>query len=162
MNTYIRIHIYIYILGSISLSLLVPFVHQPFDVLIALIRQMYVDVSMTRDTVCIHGQVMVTHCPPEKVLIEWTTDPITDMVADSIVALTMHAQCSPASFKVSFLTRRLYLSIYIYLSISISIYIYLHLDRNQKTSILHLLLLLFMIIIIKCQWQMNNSRRHRS
>ncbi|EQC25924.1 hypothetical protein SDRG_16223 [Saprolegnia diclina VS20] len=89
------------LVGTIAQRQHVPFVHQPFDVLVAMIQQMYADVTVTADTVVVNGQVMVTHCPPEKVLIEWSAEPTADMIADSVVALTMHAQASPASFKIS-------------------------------------------------------------
>ncbi|ETV96210.1 hypothetical protein, variant 3 [Aphanomyces invadans] len=88
------------LVGSIVQKQHVPFVHQPFDVLVVLVRQMYADLTSTHDTIIVGKRVMVTHCPPDKVVIEWTADPSADMIADSIVALTMHAQASPASFKV--------------------------------------------------------------
>ncbi|RHX97102.1 hypothetical protein DYB25_014312, partial [Aphanomyces astaci] len=87
------------LVGTIAQKQHVPFVHQPFDVLVLLVRQMYADIKTTHDTIIVGNCVMVTHCPPEKVVIEWTADPTADMIADSIVALTMHAQASPASFK---------------------------------------------------------------
>ncbi|ETV96208.1 hypothetical protein, variant 1 [Aphanomyces invadans] len=89
------------LVGSIVQKQHVPFVHQPFDVLVVLVRQMYADLTSTHDTIIVGKRVMVTHCPPDKVVIEWTADPSADMIADSIVALTMHAQASPASFKIS-------------------------------------------------------------
>ncbi|RHZ13979.1 hypothetical protein DYB37_008497 [Aphanomyces astaci] len=89
------------LVGTIAQKQHVPFVHQPFDVLVLLVRQMYADIKTTHDTIIVGNCVMVTHCPPEKVVIEWTADPTADMIADSIVALTMHAQASPASFKIS-------------------------------------------------------------
>ncbi|OQR83063.1 cleavage and polyadenylation specificity factor subunit 3 [Achlya hypogyna] len=89
------------LVGTIAQRQHVPFVHQPFDVLVSMIQQMYEDVTHTKDVVVVSGQVMVTHCPPEKVLIEWSAEPTADMIADSIVALAMHAQASPASFKMS-------------------------------------------------------------
>ncbi|CAK4073151.1 unnamed protein product [Aphanomyces euteiches] len=89
------------LVGNIVQKQHVPFVHQPFDVLEMLIRQMYADITSTHDTIVVGKRVVVTHCPPEKVVIEWTADPSADMIADSIVALTMHAQASPASFKIS-------------------------------------------------------------
>ncbi|RHY26838.1 hypothetical protein DYB32_007753, partial [Aphanomyces invadans] len=89
------------IVGLKNTFSVVPFVHQPFDVLVVLVRQMYADLTSTHDTIIVGKRVMVTHCPPDKVVIEWTADPSADMIADSIVALTMHAQASPASFKIS-------------------------------------------------------------
>ena len=51
-------------------------------------------------------QVVVTRCAgtksaTEKLVVEWTSAPTADMIADSVIALAMHAQASPASFKLS-------------------------------------------------------------
>lgn len=91
--------------GKITQRQHIPFVQQSFHVLETFIRQMYDDVvindEMGKARLIIDKKVVITHFSSEKILLEWTTEPIADMIADSVVALTMQAQASPASFKVS-------------------------------------------------------------
>lgn len=90
--------------GTITQRQHVPFQHHSFDVLRAFVQQMYADVVVaetdaSRLVVC--EQVVVTRAGPDKLLVEWTSAPTADMIADSVIALAMHAQASPASFKLS-------------------------------------------------------------
>ncbi|KAH7492315.1 Cleavage and polyadenylation specificity factor subunit 3 [Phytophthora ramorum] len=103
LSTYTKL-----ISGSITQKQHVPFEYNSFDVLITFIRQMYEDVvhleKENRVVVC--KQAVVTRCAvakgaAEKLVIEWTSAPTADMIADSVIALAMHAQASPASFKLS-------------------------------------------------------------
>jgi cleavage and polyadenylation specificity factor subunit 3 len=47
----------------------------------------------------VFGTVLVIALPENKVDLEWDSDPITDMIADSIVAVILQASSSPASVK---------------------------------------------------------------
>ncbi|KAI9998920.1 hypothetical protein PInf_003584 [Phytophthora infestans] len=103
LSTYTKL-----ISGTITQKQHVPFEYNSFDVLITFIRQMYEDVvhleKENRVVVC--KQVVVTRCAvakgaTEKLVVEWTSAPTADMIADSVIALAMHAQASPASFKLS-------------------------------------------------------------
>ncbi|KAF4317268.1 hypothetical protein BBO99_00008172 [Phytophthora kernoviae] len=103
LSTYTKL-----ISGSITQKQHVPFEYNSFNVLITFIRQMYEDVvhleKENRVLVC--KQVVVTRCAvakgaAEKLVVEWTSAPTADMIADSVIALAMHAQASPASFKLS-------------------------------------------------------------
>ncbi|OWZ11848.1 Cleavage and polyadenylation specificity factor protein [Phytophthora megakarya] len=103
LSTYTKL-----ISGTITQKQHVPFEYNSFDVLITFIRQMYEDVvhleKKNRVVVC--KQVVVTRCTvakgaTEKLVVEWTSAPTADMIADSVIALAMHAQASPASFKLS-------------------------------------------------------------
>lgn len=103
LSTYTKL-----ISGSITQKQHVPFEYNSFDVLITFIRQMYEDVVHleTENRVVVCKQVVVTRCPvakgaTEKLVVEWTSAPTADMIADSVIALAMHAQASPASFKLS-------------------------------------------------------------
>nr|CCA21396.1 cleavage and polyadenylation specific factor 3 puta [Albugo laibachii Nc14] len=92
--------------GKITQRQHIPFVQQSFHVLETFIRKMYEDVvkeneNSEQSRLIIDKKVVLTHFPPEKILLEWSTEPIADMIADSVVALTMQAQASPASFKIS-------------------------------------------------------------
>jgi cleavage and polyadenylation specificity factor subunit 3 len=89
--------------GTITQRQHVPFPTQSFDVLLSFIRQMYEDVVHLKDEsrVIVCEQVVVTNSPPDRILLEWTTTPTADMIADSMIALAMHAQASPAGFKLS-------------------------------------------------------------
>ncbi|RLN60986.1 hypothetical protein BBJ29_008796 [Phytophthora kernoviae] len=103
LSTYTKL-----ISGSITQKQHVPFEYNSFNVLITFIRQMYEDVvhleKENRVLVC--KQVVVTRWAvakgaAEKLVVEWTSAPTADMIADSVIALAMHAQASPASFKLS-------------------------------------------------------------
>lgn len=89
--------------GTITQRQHVPFEANCFEVLLAFIKQMYQNVveqpSEKRVVVC--EQVVLTRMTADKLLIEWTAAPTADMIADSVIALAMHAQASPASFKLS-------------------------------------------------------------
>lgn len=89
--------------GTITQRQHVPFQYHSFEVLLAFIKQMYEGVQYLekdgRIVVC--EQVVVTRSIPDKILVEWTSAPTADMIADSVIALAMHAQASPASFKLS-------------------------------------------------------------
>lgn len=100
LSTYTKL-----ISGSITQKQHVPFEYHSFDVLLAFIKQMYEDVVHLEQEqrVVICQQVAVTRADKgsDKLLIEWTSAPTADMIADSVIALAMHAQASPASFKLS-------------------------------------------------------------
>lgn len=95
--------------GTITQRQHVPFAYHSFDVLLAFIRQMYQDVVYLEQEqrLIICKQVAVTRADKgagvaaAKLLIEWTSAPTADMIADSVIALAMHAQASPASFKLT-------------------------------------------------------------
>lgn len=99
LSTYTKL-----ISGTITQRQHVPFEFHSFDVLLAFVQQMYEDVQHVdkesrRIIVC--EQVVVTRSSADKILVEWTSAPTADMIADSVIALAMHAQASPASFKLS-------------------------------------------------------------
>ncbi|KAG7378892.1 Cleavage and polyadenylation specificity factor subunit 3 [Phytophthora pseudosyringae] len=103
LSTYTKL-----ISGSIAQKQHVPFEYNSFDVLITFIRQMYEDVVQLEkeNRVVVCKQVVVTRSAvskgaTEKLVVEWTSAPTADMIADSVIALAMHAQASPASFKLS-------------------------------------------------------------
>ncbi|DAZ96045.1 TPA: hypothetical protein N0F65_000040 [Lagenidium giganteum] len=104
LSTYTKL-----ISGSITQRQHVPYVHQPFYVLKRFVQQLYSDVvvidehddASKKNRLIICELVAVSHYPPEKVVVEWTTSPTADMIADSVIALTMSAQASPASFKIA-------------------------------------------------------------
>ncbi|KAJ0397561.1 hypothetical protein P43SY_003436 [Pythium insidiosum] len=98
LSTYTKL-----ISGTITQRQHVPFPTQSFDVLVSFLRQMYEDVvyheKESRVAVC--DRVVVTSSPPDRLILEWSATPTADMVADSVIALAMHAQASPAGFKLS-------------------------------------------------------------
>uniref|UniRef100_A0AAV1VIW5 Cleavage and polyadenylation specificity factor subunit 3 n=1 Tax=Peronospora matthiolae TaxID=2874970 RepID=A0AAV1VIW5_9STRA len=103
LSTYTKL-----ISSSIAQKQHVPFEYNSFGVLITFIRQMYEDVVHVEEEnrVVVCKQVVVTRCAgttgvTEKLVVEWTSAPTADMIADSVIALAMHAQASPASFKLS-------------------------------------------------------------
>lgn len=90
-----------------------PF-HQPFEVFLQFVRQLFEnvekvehvesenqDVMNAKDKVIVCQKVIVAHRPPDRLVLEWTASPVSDMLADSVVAVAMQAQASAASFKVS-------------------------------------------------------------
>lgn len=45
--------------------------------------------------------VTITHAPPDRVIVSWTASPISDMIADSLVAVIAQAEVSIASVKAT-------------------------------------------------------------
>lgn len=48
------------------------------------------------ETLSVHGVVKVRHESDELLVMEWTSDPIADMVADSVVALVLQLDAGPS------------------------------------------------------------------
>eukprot|EP01138_Halocafeteria_seosinensis_P014412 gb/GECG01014713.1/.p1 GENE.gb/GECG01014713.1/~~gb/GECG01014713.1/.p1 ORF type:complete len:338 (+),score=43.26 gb/GECG01014713.1/:1-1014(+) len=49
----------------------------------------------------VNNAVTVVHFPPDRILLEWAADPISDMTADSILAVTAQAEISPFNLQLT-------------------------------------------------------------
>jgi cleavage and polyadenylation specificity factor subunit 3 len=55
------------------------------------------DKSEKTPSIIVSKVITVTHCPPERVLLEWDASPVNDMVADAVAAIIAQAALSPAT-----------------------------------------------------------------
>ncbi|EFA80253.1 beta-lactamase domain-containing protein [Heterostelium album PN500] len=91
-------------INTIKQKQTVPFA-QKYLLLSSTLEQLYdeMEESKTKDdkpTIKIYGSILITYNVGSHVTIEWDSNPVTDMVADSIVALIMQIESNPFSLRV--------------------------------------------------------------
>ena len=88
--------------STIRQRLKLPF-YQPLDALIECIEAMYEDVIKCEDgefpSVIVEGVQVAYHAKIFQLVFEWSSSPITDMVADSLTGMVLQSSSSPASMK---------------------------------------------------------------
>ncbi|KAH7532343.1 cleavage and polyadenylation specificity factor subunit 3-I [Ziziphus jujuba] len=81
--------------ANITQRITIPY-HTAFSVIKQRLKQIYESVESSADeesgvpTVRVHDQVTVKHESDSHISLHWTSDPISDMVSDSIVALVLN------------------------------------------------------------------------
>jgi cleavage and polyadenylation specificity factor subunit 3 len=83
---------------------LVPF-HQPFSVLEGCLSQIFDEVQLSTSPdnlplIKVHGNIGVEQTSASQVTLQWESNPVNDMIADSIVALLLQLESNPKSFKI--------------------------------------------------------------
>jgi len=83
-------------------KLTIPF-HQTFFMLHSSLKLMYENLELSsfneQQTVKILGMVTVSSTPQSQVIVEWNSNPINDMVADSVISMILYVESNPASIK---------------------------------------------------------------
>jgi len=89
--------------GTVTQRLSIPY-KGAFTVLRHRLEQLYVDIETLNEevpTLKIHGKVLVKQEGMDYVVLQWVSDPITDMVADSIIAMMMNFNPESPKTKIS-------------------------------------------------------------
>eukprot|EP01132_Coremiostelium_polycephalum_P004064 gene4064-5088_t len=89
--------------STIKQKLTIPF-GQKYQILYSTLEQLYDDIqeSMQEDrpVITIYNEVTITQTVGTSVSLEWHSNPVNDMISDSIIAIILQIESNPLSIKV--------------------------------------------------------------
>lgn len=85
---------------EVAQSMRIPTNGVSFDILAANLQQVYENATLTTNedgskSLTVQGQVTARHLSDAELIVEWGSSPMSDMIADSVIALLAHCQTNP-------------------------------------------------------------------